>query len=73
MPAFLMCVAEAGEGFRERSRVFKGRDPAALLGATLAALVWANSPWGATYGEFWSTQLNINRRLAPRGHRRFRG
>ena len=32
---------------------------AVLLAATLAALVWANSPWGATYGEFWSTPLNI--------------
>lgn len=32
---------------------------AVLLGATLAALVWANSPWGATYEDFWSTPLNI--------------
>ncbi|MDJ0348476.1 Na+/H+ antiporter NhaA [Cryobacterium sp. PH29-G1] len=32
---------------------------AVLLGATLAALVWANSPAGATYEQFWSTPLNI--------------
>ncbi len=32
---------------------------AVLLGATLAALVWANSPWGAAYEDFWSTHLNI--------------
>ena len=37
----------------------KSSGAAVLLGATVAALVWANSPWGATYGDFWSTPLNI--------------
>lgn len=43
-------------------RRFMAKEPAGaavLLGATLAALVWANSPWGAAYEDFWSTHLNI--------------
>jgi Na+/H+ antiporter NhaA len=31
----------------------------ALLGAALAALVWANSPWPDSYESFWSTTLTI--------------
>jgi Na+/H+ antiporter NhaA len=31
----------------------------ALLGAALAALVWANSPWPDSYESFWSTTLSI--------------
>jgi Na+/H+ antiporter NhaA len=30
-----------------------------LLAATLAALVWANSPWGSTYEDVWSTEISI--------------
>lgn len=30
-----------------------------LLVATVAALVWANSPWGETYQSFWHTPLSI--------------
>jgi Na+/H+ antiporter NhaA len=30
-----------------------------LLGATIAALVWANSPWAHSYQSFWSTKLSI--------------
>jgi Na+/H+ antiporter NhaA len=30
-----------------------------LLAATIAALLWANSPWGDTYEEFWSAQLSV--------------
>jgi Na+/H+ antiporter NhaA len=32
---------------------------AALLGAALAALLWANSPWHHTYESVWTTQLSI--------------
>jgi len=32
---------------------------AALLGATIAALVWANSPWPDSYESFWRTVLSI--------------
>jgi Na+/H+ antiporter NhaA len=32
---------------------------AALLGAAVAALVWANSPWSDSYESFWSTELSI--------------
>ncbi len=32
---------------------------AVLLAATVAALLWANSPWGKTYEEFWHTPLTI--------------
>jgi Na+/H+ antiporter NhaA len=30
-----------------------------LLGAAVAALVWANSPWSDSYESFWSTELLI--------------
>jgi Na+/H+ antiporter NhaA len=30
-----------------------------LLVATVAALVWANSPWGGGYDAFWSTELSL--------------
>jgi Na+:H+ antiporter, NhaA family len=32
---------------------------ALLLAATLAALLWANSPWSGSYGAFWSTTATI--------------
>jgi Na+/H+ antiporter NhaA len=31
----------------------------ALLGAAVAALVWANSPWSDSYESFWGTELLI--------------
>jgi Na+/H+ antiporter NhaA len=31
----------------------------ALLGAAVAALLWANSPWGGTYDDLWSTELSF--------------
>jgi Na+/H+ antiporter NhaA len=31
----------------------------ALLGATVAALLWANSPWSDSYESFWHTRLSI--------------
>ena len=30
-----------------------------LLAATVAALVWANSPWSAAYNDLWSTELAL--------------
>ncbi len=30
-----------------------------LLAATVAALVWANSPWGDSYDAFWATELSF--------------
>ena len=30
-----------------------------LLAATVAALVWANSPWSAVYNDLWSTELAL--------------
>ena len=32
---------------------------ALLLAATVAALVWANSPWGDSYDTFWHTEIAI--------------
>ena len=32
---------------------------AALLAATVAALLWANSPWSDSYDSFWHTKLSI--------------
>jgi len=31
----------------------------ALLGAAVAALVWANAPWSDSYESFWTTTLSI--------------
>jgi NhaA family Na+:H+ antiporter len=33
-----------------------------LFGAAVAALVWANSPWSASYFELWKLPLRIGRR-----------
>ena len=30
-----------------------------LLAATVAALVWVNSPWGSTYEHLWSAELSL--------------
>ena len=37
----------------------------ALLGATVVALLWANSPWPSSYESVWTTELSI--RLASHG------
>ncbi len=31
-----------------------------LLGATIAALLWSNSPWSDSYESVWTTKLSIN-------------
>jgi NhaA family Na+:H+ antiporter len=31
-----------------------------LVGAAVAALVWANSPWAASYRDLWTTQVTID-------------
>jgi NhaA family Na+:H+ antiporter len=31
-----------------------------LLAATVAALVWANSPWSASYGSLWHTNVGVD-------------
>ncbi|MGZ8381923.1 MAG: Na+/H+ antiporter NhaA [Nitrospira sp.] len=30
-----------------------------LLAATIAAMIWANSPWAASYTEFWHTPVSL--------------
>ena len=30
-----------------------------MVAATLVALIWANSPWGATYDRLWHTELAV--------------
>jgi Na+/H+ antiporter NhaA len=39
-----------------------------LLAAALAALLWANSPWGSSYEEVWSTDLSIRLAGAELSH-----
>jgi Na+/H+ antiporter NhaA len=52
------------------SRTRLGRDPTAkrfgenaaaalLLAFTVAAILWANSPWAHTYSEFWATPVGL--------------
>ena len=42
-----------------------------LVAATVVALVWANSPWQASYESFWSTNIRVeigsycSRRTSP--------
>src|SRR5262249_18566447 len=31
-----------------------------MLGAAIAALLWANSPWSSTYESVWTTNLSIH-------------
>ncbi|MBV8219019.1 MAG: Na+/H+ antiporter NhaA, partial [Solirubrobacterales bacterium] len=31
-----------------------------MLGAAIAALLWANSPWWHTYESVWTTELSIH-------------
>jgi Na+:H+ antiporter, NhaA family len=38
----------------------EARSAIPLLSATVAALVWANSPWLASYEALWSTSLSIH-------------
>ena len=33
-----------------------------LFGATVVALVWANSPWSGSYFAIWKLPLNVGRR-----------
>jgi Na+/H+ antiporter NhaA len=35
-----------------------------LLGATLLALVWANSPWSSAYEDLWGTELAVRLELS---------
>jgi NhaA family Na+:H+ antiporter len=37
-----------------------GRSSIVLLAAALAALLWANSPWGESYSRFWGTVITFN-------------
>ena len=37
----------------------EARGALSLLGATVAALVWANSPWLASYEALWTTRLSV--------------
>ena len=30
-----------------------------MVAATLVALIWANSPWGASYDRLWQTELAV--------------
>ena len=30
-----------------------------MLAAAIIALIWANTPWGDTYTQFWETELNL--------------
>ncbi len=52
--------AGRGEGFSLREfmhdEAFGG---ILLLGCAIAALVWANSPWGASYDALWATNVTI--------------
>jgi NhaA family Na+:H+ antiporter len=37
-----------------------GQSSIVLLAAALAALLWANSPWGEGYSRFWETVITFN-------------
>jgi hypothetical protein len=66
-----LCVSTIPSGFFARGVVFvltrplqlfvgtEARGALLLLVATGAALVWANSPWVASYEALWSTSLSV--------------
>ena len=39
-----------------------------LLGATIAALIWANSPWGDAYDGLWATELSVRMGVLELSH-----
>jgi len=65
------CVSTIPSGFFARGVVFvltrplhlfwatEVRGALLLLGATVAALVWVNSPWVAGYEALWATRLSV--------------
>jgi Na+:H+ antiporter, NhaA family len=66
-----LCVSTIPSGFFARGVVFvltrplhlfwatEVRGALLLLGATVAALVWVNSPWVAGYEALWATRLSV--------------
>jgi Na+/H+ antiporter NhaA len=46
-------------GRRGAASASENRAAALLLWFTAAAIVWANSPWGHTYSDFWSSQVGL--------------
>jgi NhaA family Na+:H+ antiporter len=43
----------------------QGISSIALLGAAIAALVWANSPWKESYHHIWEVELTVSRIQLP--------
>lgn len=44
--------------FREFARI-QAAGGIVLIGATVIALVWSNSPWADSYGRFWQTVISV--------------
>ena len=40
-----------------------GRSSIVLLAVTLAAIIWANIPWGETYSKFWEIVITLDLRF----------
>jgi Na+:H+ antiporter, NhaA family len=40
-----------------------GRSSIVLLAGTLAAIIWANIPWGETYSKFWEIVITLDLRF----------
>ena len=55
-------TSDAPAGRRTRRRGGANDRTAALLLLlfTIIAIVWANSPWGTTYAEFWDTEVEFS-------------
>jgi Na+/H+ antiporter NhaA len=45
--------------FRSAGTTTENRAAALLLACTLAAIIWANSPWGESYLSFWNTRVGL--------------
>ena len=57
-----MLIANRNKGLLAKLRSHSSPDLTAatlLLLGTVTALIWANSPWGHTYAEFWHTQFGV--------------
>ncbi len=52
--------APAGRRTRRRGGANDRKAALLLLLFTIIAIVWANSPWGTTYAEFWDTEVEFS-------------
>jgi Na+/H+ antiporter NhaA len=59
-PGFARFLPSRLRGGRKAARTTENTAAALLLAFTVAAILWANSPWAQTYSTFWSTPVGLS-------------